>query len=763
MIENLNSLPDHPCDENPQNVVSESMTGTSTTHSPQLLSYDHSSKVIDKMSFLPPDYLERVYAGVLGKIIGVLLGRPFEMWSHQRILDELGPIKYYVHDKLGVPLVVIDDDISGTFTFVRALEEHGAKADLSAKEVGKTWLNNVIEKKCVFWWGGNGISTEHTAFRNLKKGISAPDSGSVKTNGRTVAEQIGAQIFIDGWALVAPGQPELAARLADAAATVSHDGEAVYAAKLWAAMEAEAFVSGDVDHLLDTGLKFVPSDSLIAHLIADVRGWCKKDDDWKKTRQRIEAEYGYHKYPGVCHVIPNHGIMIMALIYAGHNFHEAMHIINTSGWDTDCNSGNVGCLVAISNGLKAFERGPDWRGPVADRAIISSADGGYSINNAARIAFDLANAGRSLAGEDPIPPPKDGAQFHFSLPGSVQGFQLTPSADAGTVKVEQDMNSPIGPALVIQITSLLKGTDPVEVMTDTFIPKDVLEHKRDYELMASPLLYPGQKVTAVVVGADWNTGPVSVCLRLRAYDPQDRSIKVDGPVITLSPGRKERLAWELPQAVENQPICKVGLAISPAQDGPVSGTVYLDALKYHGTPRMTLRRPSTGPADISGEVNMWHCSFVTAVDVFHTWGPSFFIAHDHGEGMISTGTRDWHNYKVTVSKLTVNLGAPAGLAARVRGLNRWYALMFCRNGRVALIKAKDEESIELTGMVFDWKLDEEYELSLEVDGSSIRGRVGELDLEAKDHDYESGGIGLIVTDGSLSAESLVVEDMDCVR
>jgi hypothetical protein len=30
---------------------------------------------------LPPDYIERVYAGVLGKIIGVYLGRPFEGWT----------------------------------------------------------------------------------------------------------------------------------------------------------------------------------------------------------------------------------------------------------------------------------------------------------------------------------------------------------------------------------------------------------------------------------------------------------------------------------------------------------------------------------------------------------------------------------------------------------------------------------------------------------------------------------------------------------
>ena len=32
-----------------------------------------------------PDYAERVYAGVLGKLIGVYLGRPFEGWTYERI------------------------------------------------------------------------------------------------------------------------------------------------------------------------------------------------------------------------------------------------------------------------------------------------------------------------------------------------------------------------------------------------------------------------------------------------------------------------------------------------------------------------------------------------------------------------------------------------------------------------------------------------------------------------------------------------------
>lgn len=39
---------------------------------------------------IPKDYEERVYAGVLGKIIGVCVGRPFEGWRHVRIVKELG-------------------------------------------------------------------------------------------------------------------------------------------------------------------------------------------------------------------------------------------------------------------------------------------------------------------------------------------------------------------------------------------------------------------------------------------------------------------------------------------------------------------------------------------------------------------------------------------------------------------------------------------------------------------------------------------------
>ncbi|MCA9988938.1 MAG: ADP-ribosylglycohydrolase family protein, partial [Anaerolineales bacterium] len=123
---------------------------------------------------LANEYLERVYAGVLGKLIGVYLGRPFEGWSYERIMAELGEINYYVHERFGVPLIVTDDDISGTFTFLRALPDYHHSPDLTPAQIGQTWLNYLIEKRTILWWGGIGNSTEHTVYLRLKQGIPAP-------------------------------------------------------------------------------------------------------------------------------------------------------------------------------------------------------------------------------------------------------------------------------------------------------------------------------------------------------------------------------------------------------------------------------------------------------------------------------------------------------------------------------------------------------------------------------------------------------------
>ncbi len=421
---------------------------------------------------LPSDYAERVYAGVLGKIIGVYLGRPFEGWTYDRIMAELGDITYYVHDRLGVPLVVTDDDLSGTFTFVRALSDYGYSRDLTPAQIGQTWLNYLIERRTILWWGGVGNSSEHTVYMNLKHGMQAPACGSRATNGKIMSEQVGAQIFIDGWGMVAPGDMELAADLARRAASVSHDGEAIYGAQIIAAMEAQAFVESDLRKLLDMAVALIPSDSVIYRMIADIREWHARDGDWRTTRERIVAKYGYDKFGGGCHMVPNHALIILSLLYGDDDFQKSLMIVNTMGGIPTATQETSGCLLGIKNGLHGMDAGPDWRGPVADRLYVAAADGGRVVTDAVTETYHLVTAGRILAGED-ADQPKGGARFHFSLPGSVQGFQVehaTATRALRSWRTRPGPGSMTGAAWRSAIIIWLSGGSPCA--TPTFIPSD---------------------------------------------------------------------------------------------------------------------------------------------------------------------------------------------------------------------------------------------------------------------------------------------------
>lgn len=693
---------------------------------------------------LQADYLERVYAGVLGKMIGVYLGRPFEGWTHQHIMEELGPVEYYVHDRLGQPLVVTDDDLAGTFTFIRAFEDHGIRPDLGAEEIGKTWLNYICEERSILWWGGNGNSTEHTAWLNLKKGIPAPLSGAIKTNGTTVAEQIGAQIFIDGWAMVAPGQPQLAARLAEQAGKVSHDGESVHAAMLWAAMEAEAFRSRDVGHLIDTGLSVIPGDCLIARLIADIRHWHAEHGDWESCRQFIEDRYGYDRYPGNCHVVPNHALMIMALLHAPDDFQRAQMIVNTSGWDTDCNAGNLGCLMGIMLGLEGIEAGPDWRGPVADRLLISSADGGHAINDAAQIALGLCNIGRVLAGEVPLDPPKGGARFHFTLPGSTQGFRAR--AMGGSEARPRVHNIMHGDTRMLALDYEALGPGQAAVaMTPTFSPLELL-NMRTYDLMACPLVYPGQMLGARVLAPAGNTGTVRACLRITIYDGDDRLRDIDGEAVELAPGEEAHLHWRIPD-LDGCPVAEIGLAVIPA-GRQARGTVMLDHLRWDGAPDLTLHRPE-------GSGDFWRMAWVNGADLFSKrFPPSFRISQARGEGIISHGTRDWRDYAVT-SDITIHLGNHGGVAVRVQGLRRYYALRLTRAGLAEIVRVRDDETRVLASAPCPLVFEQAMPVKVTVHGPVIEAEVAGVVLRARDDDpqgWQSGALGLFVHEGALSAD-----------
>jgi ADP-ribosylglycohydrolase len=697
----------------------------------------------------PSDYYERVYAGVLGKIIGVYLGRPFEGWTYEHIMEQLGEIKYYVHDRRDLPLhnhqlVVTDDDISGTFTFLRALPDYSNSLDLTPAQIGQTWLNYIIEQRTVLWWGGLGNSTEHTAYLRLKEGIQSPHSGSMALNGKVVSEQIGAQIFIDGWGLIAPGDPALAVDLARRAASVSHDGEAIYGAQVIAALISQAFVESDLDKLLDTATTFISADSIINRLIADIRDWHATDPiDWHAGRARLAAQYGYDKYGGNCHIVPNHGLVILSLLYSQGDFSKAQTIVNTCGWDTDCNAANVGCILGVRNGLAAFEGELDWRGPVADQLYLPTADGGRAISDALRETDLILTTAYAIHGKQWIPP-KDGARFHFSLPGSMQGFR----AQDDCLRLENTPHPTNSDQRVLTLQYRLNSTGMSALCIPTFIPPEAMDLP-GYGLLASPTLYPGQIVLAEVLSNGLNTNPVKVGPLIQSYGEADQLISTLGPVTQLLPGEITQLEWQIPD-LNGAPIAQVGIAIS--SDEPSEGILHLDHLTWEGAPQVAFRRPAT-------KVRMWKRQWVNAADHFEEgFGEAFRVIQNRGRGLVITGTREWMDYSVHAT-ITPHLAKAFGLAVRVQGLERYYALLLCNQNTIKLIKRLDGEVV-LTEGTFAWEFGQPYHLQITVQGNQILAYINErmvFSVEDSKRPLSGGGIALICEEGHVGIEQVSVE------
>ena len=714
---------------------------------------------------LDKTYQEKVYAGVLGKIIGVYLGRPFEQWSHKLIMEKLGPIEYYVSEKLNKPLIVTDDDITGTFTFLRALNDYGNDYNISSKNIGQTWLNYIVEKETILWWGGVGNSTEHTAFQNLKNGIEAPNSGSIETNGLVVAEQIGAQIFIDGWAMVCPGDPDKAVDLAARAARVSHDGEAVYGAQVIASLESHAFIEKDTNKLLEKAKTLIPNNSIIYKVINDVQNWHKEETDWLITRDKIEEKYGYDKFLGECHIVPNHALIILALLYGEGYFQKSMMIVNTAGWDTDCNAANLGCILGIQKGLSVFEGGPDWRTPIKDIMYCPTANGGETMTDAVREAYKIINIAKAIKNEEKVYP-KNSARYHFEMPGSLQGWQVNNTEEISLSNI--DGFSELGNrSLKIELKNITKKNIN-EIYVNTFFPNELRtlegEAKKTffyYNFLCCPIVYSGQTINALIKADHKNKYSIKLKLFVKTYGVNDNLETIFSKEEVIGSGSKSLLKWNL-KINHGDPIVQIGIKIIP--DENYFGNLYLDFISITGEPKTTFKRPEHVPIFERGKdykplpAEMWRNAWVKATDHWQNrFKQTFRITNDNGRGMIITGTSEWKNYTVS-SKINYFLAESGGIAARVQGLKRYYALELTKYNKLRLVKMIDTLKI-LYEVDFNFEFNKEYKLSLTVENKEIIGQVDNkefIKFTDENDPFLNGGISLLVESGTLFTNQIDV-------
>ncbi|NQZ70187.1 MAG: ADP-ribosylglycohydrolase family protein [Lentisphaeria bacterium] len=690
------------------------------------------------------NYLEQVYAGVLGKVIGVYMGRPVEGLSKDRIAEKVGLVDRYVAEDCNLPLIVADDDITGTFTFIRALKDSGLYAATPEDFFGDMWLDTIIPNKSILWWGGYGHSTEHTAFIRLQQGLRSPESGSIKRNGKVVAEQIGAQIFIDAFGMVCPGDPEKAAVLAKRSAEVSHDGEAVYAAQVVAAMCAAAFEEKDIFKLMDIGIEQVPSDCLIAEIHKDVRNWCIEDGDWHETFKRIDEKYGYGLYGGNCHVIPNHAIMVMAWAYAPDDFFESQLIANSAGWDTDCNAANVGSVMGIKVGLHRICERYDFRSPIGDRVILPTAEGTRAVSDCLTEAREIALIGNKIMGwSDEAVTSK--CWHDFAMPGAQHGWMLEGESNT-------KLSNPDGKGLNIELD--------LHAEKDLIISTPILAEFTDtYFVDGCPRLYAGTELTFTFDSTDI-TGNLSAQIFLRhSFDLQlweHESIELNG---------QTEISFTIP---EDLCFAIADLGVKLISTNTAKGSLKLVQVNYGG--KAILERPDgmviqgldySKPTDLTFGWLTDHC--LTRGEFSDDQEQQTRLGNNGGRSLSITGTEDWHDTSIEC-RMNQHLADGLGLIVHYQGRERYVATLQKDNELILFRREYGSDQIIARCESPAWAVDEFHKLKLTSQGSRYIVTVDDIELiNAEDSSSVRpnchvfcGGAGFIFETGLIGLRDLKI-------
>ncbi len=313
------------------------------------------------------DAADRIHGAWLGRAAGCSLGKPVEGWLRERIDDYLeaqgalplddyipfaeGEISPYLKSSTRGNIVGMarDDDMDYPILGLLALQSKGL--ELTSRNMANTWLSRMPFYLL--------YTAESVAYRNFVNRRWPPESATWRNPYR---EWIGAQIRADIFGYVTPGWPEKAAELAFQDASISHVKNGIYGEMFVAAMLSAAFVTADIEEIVEVGLSEIPANCRLAEAVRDTAAWCRELGDWEAVWDRIHDTYGhYHRV----HTINNAALVVMGLFFGAEDYGNGIVVAVRGGWDTDCNGATVGSILGAKFGAEALPQ--KWIGVLQDR------------------------------------------------------------------------------------------------------------------------------------------------------------------------------------------------------------------------------------------------------------------------------------------------------------------------------------------------------------------------------------------------------------
>ena len=694
--------------------------------------------------------VEKIYAGWLGKTIGVIHGSPIEGMGYYKINELYGEISDYL---VKYEDYASDDDLNGPLFFLKGMEDGKKGQNTKSQDVANALLNYAPYEHSFFWWGGYGKSTEHTAYLNLRNGIPAPRSGSIEQNGATVAEQIGGQIFIDTWGLVSPGNPDLAAKLAKEAASVTHDGNGIYGGIFVAVCVSLAFIENDIRKIIDKALTYIPSDCEYARVAnAVLKFHDENPDDWRACYLMLRENFGYSKYPGNCHIIPNAGVVVLSLVYGNGDYSDTINIGNMCGWDTDCNVGNAASIVGVMVGLKGIKK--KWRDPVHDFLVFSSCLGAQNIQDIPEGALYIAKLACDIT-NDTLPEPYKSAyemghrSCHFEFPGSTHSIRTRVEDQEGNVLSSTNVSTVCNTkeesrtgkrSLKISLSGLNKESLSY-IYKKTYLNQSDFTDSR-YDPSFSPIVYPNQTISLSLKLPD---GSDDVYASVFVKDRRSGVI-YESKKTKLSCGKWADLEYKIPK-VQGLLVFEIGAVIRTTKRSTKDVTIYLDDLKVSGKPDYSL--------DFSKEkFEIWRGARGEVSQVTKLKG---IIYLENGEMNLScadfteayTGDTDFSDYSSTFTFTPSFDDASYGVNVRVQGAMRSYRIALNRDNTISIEKNEyGYKTIECKP--FNWQAGKEYTIKVTAKQNVIKAECDGVKLSYTDNDnpYLNGAVGVSLVGGA---------------
>jgi len=203
------------------------------------------------------------------------------------------------------------------------------------------------------------IWCSHLYLRQIMDlGIDPPLTGRIEFN-PWADFNLSGQFVSESWGLISPGMPQTAARIGTHYTHVSVDGEAVQSTQMVDAMIAAAFLTNDMDKILDAGKAALDPKSVMSQIMSDVRRWHKENArDWRATRKLTKdkyCKYGGQDMRDRNGVWLNGASTISALLYGDGDWTQTVRSAFNFGWDADNNAAASGTILGVVKGNKVLK------------------------------------------------------------------------------------------------------------------------------------------------------------------------------------------------------------------------------------------------------------------------------------------------------------------------------------------------------------------------------------------------------------------------